>query len=353
MRLSAVLAGFHAVKLLGLAYNAFAFPVLRREFGRSRTTSILVPARDEEHNLRRTLLGFLKQPAAEVLVLDDGSRDGTAEVVRHLSKVDPRLRLVEGRPRPEGWIGKNWACHQLALEAAGDWLVFCDADVKLAPGALPALWRQVDAQSADVFSVFPRQEAATLGERILVPLIDENLLAFLPRILLDLPVPAAAVANGQLIAFSRKAYETVGGHTAVASEIVEDLALGKAARRAGLKLGLALGGDLVRARMYDSYDATVRGFGKSMRAAHLGSDPLLIGSALFHLAAYSLPWLMPGRLWRASAAMGVAQRLIVNAKTGRDSYVEGALVPFTAPAALPVYAMGLRRTARWKGRDYR
>ena len=84
----------------------------------------------------------------------------------------------------------------------------------------------------------PALDANANVERI----IDENLLAFLPRVLLDLPIPAAAVANGQLIAFSRKAYEAIGGHAAVASEIVEDLALGKAARRNGLKLGLALGG---------------------------------------------------------------------------------------------------------------
>lgn len=350
--LSVAIACFHAVKLASLAYNARAFPVLRPS-GRSRPTSILVPARDEERHLRRHLLGWLKQPAVEILVLDDGSTDGTADVVREMSKVDQRLRLVEGEPRPHGWTGKNWACHQLARQAGGDLLVFCDADVRLAPGALPALWYQIDAQDAEVFSVFPRQEANTLGERFLVPLIDEALLGFLPHALLDLPVPAAATANGQLIAFSRDAYEVIGGHVAVSGQIVEDLALARRTRRLGLKLGLALGGDLVRARMYDSYAATVSGFGKSMRAAHRGSDALMIGSALFHLAAYSLPWLVPGRLWRASAAMGLAQRLLVNAKTGRGSYAEAALVPFTAPAALPVYARGLHRTARWKGREYR
>jgi glycosyltransferase involved in cell wall biosynthesis len=352
MALRTAIAAFHAVKLAGLLYNVGAFPVLDRSPGALRPTSILVPARDEERNLQRTLLGLLKQPAAEILVLDDGSIDGTAAVVDRLSKVDSRLRLLKGSPPPPGWVGKNWACHQLSLQASGQWLVFCDADVRLSAGAVAALWRQIDAQRADVFSVFPRQEAETLGERLLVPLIDEVLLEFLPHTLLDQPVPAAAAANGQLLAFSRTAYTTVGGHEAVASEIVEDLALARLARRRGLKLGLALGGDLVRTRMYNGYAATVRGFGKSMRAAHNASSPLLIGSALFHLAAYSLPWLMPGRLWRASAAMGVAQRLIVNAKTGRGSYAEGALVPFTAPAALPVYALGLRRTAQWKGRAY-
>ena len=348
-------AAFHLVKTAGLLANLKAFPVLRPSTSFYVPTSFLVPARDEAQNLPRTLLGLLKQPAEEILVLDDQSADGTADVVRHLGKSDSRLRLLEGTQPPAGWIGKNWACHQLARQAAGDLLVFCDADVTLRPGALGAIWAQISAQRADVFSVFPRQQADTIGERMLVPLIDEVLLAFLPHGLLDLKIPAAAVANGQVLAFTRKAYDTVGGHEAVAGEIVEDLALAHLTRRKGLKLGLALGASLVSTRMYDGYAATVRGIGKSIRSAHADSDALLVASALANLAAYTLPWLRlrRGRAWQVAAALGLAQRVLTNAKTGRASYAEAALVPFIAPAALPVYRLGMRRTARWKGREYR
>ncbi|BCJ77488.1 hypothetical protein CS0771_70320 [Catellatospora sp. IY07-71] len=393
--LAAAVAAYHLVKTAGLVANARSFPVLAtpprvtprtrpaggpspdtrpggdpsagtlprlaREpgtggagaAGRLPRTSLLVPARDEAARLPSTLPGLLAQPADEILVLDDGSSDGTADVVRGFA--DPRLRLLTGAPRPEGWIGKNWACHQLAAAATGDLLVYLDADVTLRPGALDAVWTQVRRQRADVFSVFPRQETGTLGERLLVPLIDENLLGFLPHQLLDLPIPAAAVANGQLLAFRRAAYDRLGGHAAVAGEIVEDLALARLARRTGLKLGLALGGDLVSTRMYDGYRSTVRGTGKSMRAAHGGSDVLLAASAAWHLAAYTLPWLRwrHGAAWRLAAVLGLAERVVSNAKTGRGAYAEAALVPFTAPAALPVYALALRRTAVWKGRRYR
>jgi glycosyltransferase involved in cell wall biosynthesis len=352
--LSHAVAAFHLVKTAGLLANLRAFPSLRPGTFSYVPTSLCVPARDEAQNLPRTLLGLLKQPAAEILVLDDQSADGTADIVRRLAESDSRLRLLQGTPPPKGWIGKNWACHQLAQQATGDLLVFCDADVTLRPGALGAIWAQISAQQAEVFSVFPRQQAGTLGERMLVPLIDEVLLAFLPHGLLDLPVPAAAVANGQVLAFTRKAYDTIGGHEAVAGEIVEDLALAHLTRRKGLKLGLALGGDLVSTRMYDGYAATVRGMGKSMRAAHADSDPLLVASALANLTAYTLPWLRlrRGRAWQLAAALGLAQRVLTNAKTGRASYAEAALVPFIAPAALPIYRLGMRRTARWKGRDY-
>ncbi|HEY2268641.1 MAG TPA: glycosyltransferase family 2 protein [Streptosporangiaceae bacterium] len=354
----AVLA-FHAVKLAGLAANLVMFPVLRLQAaappGACRAdVSVLVPARDEALRLPALLAGLLAQDVTEIAVLDDQSSDGTDAVVLRAAAADPRVRLVRGTPPPPGWTGKNWACLQLAAAARGDILAFCDADVILAPGAVDACWAQMCAQHADVFSVFPRQHTATLGERLLVPLIDDVLLAFLPHCLLRLPVPSAATANGQLLMFRRGAYDRLGGHAAVAGDITEDLALAHRARRAGLRLGLALGGDLVGARMYSGYADSVRGFGKNLRAAHGGHDGTLAATAAWHLLAYTLPWLAwrRGRAWQAAAVLGLAQRVLVNAKTGRGAPGEAALVPVTPLAALPVYALAFRRNARWKGRSY-
>ncbi|GGK02849.1 hypothetical protein GCM10010123_36020 [Pilimelia anulata] len=350
-----LVAAFHAVKVAGLLANLRAFPTLRpAPPGRAGPrTSLLVPARDEALRLPAALPGLLAQPADEILVLDDDSTDDTAAIVAACP--DPRVRLLRGAPLPPGWVGKNWACHQLAGAATGDLLVFVDADVTLRPGALGALHAELDRQAADVFSVFPRQHTGTLGERVLVPLIDETLLAFLPHGLLRAPVPAAATANGQVLAFRRAAYDRIGGHAAVAGGILEDVALARRARRLGLRLGLALGGDLAGTRMYRGYADAVRGLGKSLRAAHGGSDAALAATLAWHLLAYTVPWLRlrAGGAWRAAAVLGLVERLLTNAKTGRGAYAEAALVPLTAPAAAPVYAVALRRTARWKGRDYR
>jgi glycosyltransferase involved in cell wall biosynthesis len=358
--LARAVAGFHAVKLAGVVANLVMFPVLRAQAptGPSRVrrpdTSLLVPARDEAHRLPAALTGLLAQDVTEIVVLDDQSTDATSAVVRHAAEADPRVRLVRGTPPPPGWTGKNWACQQLAMTARGDVLLFCDADVLLAPGAVDACWTHMCAQHAGVFSVFPRQHTVTLGERLLVPLIDDVLLAFLPHYLLRLPVPSAATANGQLLMFRRSAYDALGGHAGVAGDMTEDLALGRRTRRAGLRLGLALGGDLVSARMYSGYRQCVRGFGKSLRAAHGGHDGALAVTAAWHLLAYTVPWLAwrRSRLWRAAAVLGLAQRVLVNAKTGRRTPGEAALVPLTPLAALPVYALAFRRSARWKGRSY-
>lgn len=357
--LAAAVAAFHVVKLAGLANNRRYFPTLRavdpadEQSPRRSHVSILVPARNEARRLPDMLRHLVAQPADEILVLDDESTDATSDIAAGCP--DSRVRLVTGRPKPTGWIGKNWACHQLAGAAAGDVLMFCDADVTLEVGALAAILRQMRDQQADVFSVFPRQTTVSLGERILVPLIDENLLAFLPFQLLSAPVPAAAVANGQTIVFARRAYQAIGGHAAVAGEIVEDLALARRARRFGFRLGLALGGELVSTRMYDGYVASIRGLGKSLRSAHGRSNALLVASAVFNLYAYTVPWLRlgRGRAWPAVAASGLVERILVNRQTGRRCYAEAALVPITAPAALPVYAVALRRTASWRGRTYR
>jgi glycosyltransferase involved in cell wall biosynthesis len=352
--LSRAIVGFHVVKTAGLLANARQFPVLRRgdDTPVRPRISLLVPARDEAARLPRLLPGLLAQPAEEILILDDCSTDGTADVVRASS--DPRLRLLTGATPPTGWIGKTWACHQLARAATGDVLIFCDADVILEVGALDAIWSQMSRQRSDVFSVFPRQITGTLGERLLVPLIDETLLAFLPHPLLDLPIRSAATANGQLLAFRRAAYDRLGGHGAVYDQILEDVAIARRSRRLGLRLGLALGGDIVQARMYEDYVSTVAGLGKSLRAAHAGSRGLLAANAAFHLAAYTVPWLLwnRGPAWRAAAVLGVAQRLLTNAKTGRGAYIEGALVPVAPVAALAVFAVAARERARWKGRSY-
>jgi glycosyltransferase involved in cell wall biosynthesis len=353
--LARAVVAFHAIKLAGVAANLVLFPTLRPQERAGRPEiSLLMPARDEGRRLPAALAGLLAQDVTEIVVLDDQSGDDTAAVVRHAAGTDPRVRLVYGTPPPPGWTGKNWACWQLAGAARGDVLLFCDADVVLAPGAVDACWAQMCAQRAEVFSVFPRQRTATLGERLLVPLIDDVLLAFLPHGLLRLPVPSAATANGQLLMFRRSAYDVLGGHEAVADDLNEDLALARRARRAALRLGLALGGDLVSARMYAGYRESVRGFGKSLRAAHGGRDGALAVTAAWHLLAYTVPWLTwhRGRAWRTAAVLGLAQRVLVNAKTGRGAPGEAVLVPVTPLAALPVYALAFRRSARWKGRCY-
>ncbi|EYB68098.1 glycosyl transferase family protein [Deinococcus phoenicis] len=346
--------GFFAVKAAALLVNALTFPRLRpRPTPAGPRVSLLVPARNEVHNLPHTLPGLLAQGAHEVLVLDDGSSDGTAPVARRLG-----ARVVSGQPLPAGWHGKPWACQQLARAASGDVLIFTDADVFWQPGALGAVLHELARSRADLLSVYPRQLNVTPGERLLTPLVDDVLLTLLPAPLLRFPHPSAAAANGQLMAFRREAYERVGGHALVRAELLEDVAFAGRLKARGGRLALALGQRCVGVRMYRSYPESVAGFGKNAAAVHGRSRTLLLLSAAWHLAAYTLPWLLPARRWRGLTALraaGLLERALVNRLTGRRTpadLAEGFLGPVTPLLALPVYLRALRRRVSWKGREY-
>jgi cellulose synthase/poly-beta-1,6-N-acetylglucosamine synthase-like glycosyltransferase len=362
--------GFLLFKLATLLVNLRSFPVLGKADPASRpqksgsqpSVSLLVPMRDEAATLAEYLPAMLGQSGIhELIVLDDQSGDGSAELADSIlaGPRDPQAsattaRLVRGVPPPAGWVGKNWACAQLAAEAAGDVLVYCDADVRLAPGAIEAVVQAMAEQRADVFSVFPRQLTGSLGEALVTPLIDDVLLCFLPFRLLSMDVPAAATANGSLLALNRRALSELAGFAAVRSEIVEDVAIARRARKAGLALGLALGGDLVQTRMYRTYGAVVTGLGRGLLGVTGGSRLGLVVATGWHLAAYTLPAVaaIGRRRWLLPLGLGVAERLLVGLKCHPRAAWQAVLTPLCPVAFVPVTGQALRKRQHWKGRSY-
>jgi len=336
---------FLALKVAVASLNAVLFPRLRRG-GRSpmrEDAAVLVPARDEERNLPETLPGLVAELPGRVWVLDDGSGDATAAVAARLGAT-----VLAGAPLPPGWLGKSWACSQLAAAVDAGYLVFTDADVRWLPGAVDAV---LDALAdADVVTVFPTQRTPGPALWLTVPLIDDVLLSFLPAPLVDAPVPAAAAANGQVLAFRRDAYERLGGHASVAGEVIEDVALARRAKAAGLRLRILLGDGLVETTMYRSYDELAAGFGKSLLAAHGGSRLLLAADLAWHVAAYTLPAVLAPALpaWRPTALLGAAGRMIVLAATRRPLW-EAAGAPLSPLLGLRP-AWRATRPRRWKGR---
>ncbi len=350
--------GFLLVKLAVLTANLAWFPVLgRRHRGirKQPSVSLLVPMRDEAPWLVEHLPGLLAQSGvSELIVLDDQSRDCSAALARSILAGSATARVVAGTPPPAGWTGKNWACAQLAAQASGQVLVFCDADVLLAPGAVAAVLEAMDEQRADVFSVFPRQLTGSLGEALLTPLIDDVLLCFLPFGLLSADVPAAATANGSMLALNRRALSELAGFAAVRSEIVEDVAIARQARRAGLKLGLALGGTMVRTRMYRGYREAVTGLGRGLLSVSGGSRLRLVAGVGWHLAVYSLPAVAAfgHRRWLMPLGLGLAERLLVALKCHPGAAWQAVLTPLCPVAFVPVAGQALRRRQQWKGRSY-
>lgn len=346
--------GFFALKGAVLLTNALTFPRLKAQPTPTRRprVSLLIPARNEAHNLPRSLPGMLAQGADEVIVLDDASSDDTARVARELGAT-----VVSGQPLPPDWYGKPWACQQLGEAASGDILIFTDADVAWKAGALGAVLHELGSKRADLLSVLPRPECLTLGARVLTPLVDAVILCYLPYPMTQWPQPSLSSGNGQLMAFRRAAYERIGGYSGVRTQILEDTQLARRLKAQGGRLTLALGAESIGVTMYGSYPASLEGFGKNTLAIHLHSRPLLILSGLWHLAVYSLPWLLPTSVpaVRWLRLLGLLERSLVNGVTGRIRPLdlsEGLLAPITPLLALPAYRRALGKRVTWKGRTY-
>jgi chlorobactene glucosyltransferase len=301
-----LLAVFIALVLIGMTFisvvNALVFPRLRPRPGPALEpfVSVLIPARNEAALIGRTVRGLLAQAYSnfELIVLDDNSDDDTAKICRAAGNGDARLKVLSGRPLPGGWLGKNWACHQLAGAARGELLVFTDADVQWAPGALGALVAEMEQEDAGLLTVWPTQQTITWGERLVVPLMALVIVAYLPIPLTHhSPWPAFAAANGQCLAFRRRAYDLVGGHAVVKDKIVEDIVLARRIKMAGQRLRMADGAGLVNCRMYSDWPAVRAGYAKNILAGYGGRVSFLLLATVFHWLVFLVPWLWLALGW--------------------------------------------------------
>ncbi|HNT75309.1 MAG TPA: glycosyltransferase [Anaerolineae bacterium] len=262
--------------------------------------SLLVPARNEAAGIAETVRRLLAQdyPCYELLLLDDHSTDGTADVARAAAGADARLRLLQGAPLPTGWQGKSWACHQLAEAAHGELLVFTDADVAWEPGALARLVGEMQRRGSDLQTVWPTQITVTWGERLIVPLLAFVIVGYLPVLAVHhIPWSIFAAAIGQCLAFRRSAYHAIGGHAAVRASIMDDMAFAKAIKQRRLKLRMADAAGLIRCRMYRHWTEVRDGFAKNILAGHSHSLLLLLLSWAFHWLVFLAPWVWLGLGW--------------------------------------------------------
>ena len=320
------------------AHTAVNAALLRRPVPatpRSRV-SVLLPVRDEAHRVRPCLDALLRQ-GHEVLVLDDGSTDGTADVVRAAG-----ARLLTGAPLPQGWLGKPHACQQLAdaADPASEVLVFVDADVVLSPGAVDAAVALLERLDLDLVSPYPRQDAPG-PTRLVQPLQQWSWLAFLPlRWAERSRRTSLTAATGQLLVVRRSTYDRAGGHAAVRDQVVEDLALLRNVKRAGGRGVVVDGTRIATCRMYDDWQQLAAGYGKSLHQL-----PTAVPLGL--LALTVLPLL--GRHRKQAYAAMVVSRAVAAARTG--SPVADALThPAGVVAATWLWWRSRRSEASWKGR---
>ncbi len=323
-----------------------------------RRVAVLLPLRDEAARVTPCLEALLGQrgvPHLDIVVLDDNSTDGTAEVVRAVA--GDKVRLLTGAPLPPGWLGKPHACRQLA-DAAGDAevLVFVDADVVLAPDAVAG----AVAAMGDVTLLSPYPKIVGAG-RLVQPLLQWSWLTFLPlRAMERSPRPSLAAAGGQWLVADRAGYDRAGGHTAVRDDVLEDIGLARAVKRSGGRIALADGSRLATCTMYTSWPALVEGYTKSLWAS-FGSPAGAAAVVGLLLVLYAAPPFLllsgaaaPAALGLGAYLLGVTGRVVAARATGGRAWPDA----LAHPASVVVFAWLVARSFRlrrrgalvWRGR---
>ncbi|HHU93402.1 MAG TPA: glycosyltransferase [Halanaerobiaceae bacterium] len=249
--------------------------------------SILVPARNEERNIERCVRSLLQQdyPNYEILVLDDESEDRTWEILSNLARDNENLHILKGKPLPEDWIGKCWACHQLSQEARGKYLLFVDADTEHKPSMLRSIIDAAQFYQADLVTGFPYEEVGSFSELLTIPLINWGILAAIPLPLaFAVQHPALSITVGQILLFARDTYDQIGGHVAVKNHICEDMALGRLIKAKGFRWRLVDAGQVSSCRMYTNLEEVVNGLSKTIFGAiNFRTSLILLFSLLLFL----------------------------------------------------------------------
>ncbi len=351
----AVLGTLHqAVNLRGLRRPPVDPPLV------TEPVTVALPVRDEAHRVGPTLAALLAQRGVadlELLVLDDGSTDGTGDVVRRVAGGDPRLRLLRGTPPPRGLPGKPHACAQLAAVARGSVLVFVDADVTLAPHAVAAAVAVLRGAGLDLLSPWPRQLADGAAARLVQPLLQWSWMVSLPlRRAERSPHPALCAANGQFLVADAAALARAGGFDGVDAEVLDDLAVARAVKRAGGRVGVADGSEIAACRMYDGWADLSAGYRKSLWAA-FGPAPASAAVAATLALAYVVPALAALRGSRAGLVgygAAVASRVLAARRSGGRAWPDALAHPVSVTALLGLLASSWRGHRRgeltWKGR---
>jgi glycosyltransferase involved in cell wall biosynthesis len=320
--------------------------------------SVIIPARNEEASLGACLESLISQAGVgfEIIVVNDHSTDRTGEIAASF----PGVRVIEAGPLPQGWTGKNNAVACGAREARGQWLLFTDADTVHLPGSLARALAEAKEHKAEMLSYSPEQIAVTFWEMAILPVVFAELARQFPPAKVSDPASPIAAANGQFILIRRETYDAIGGHAAVAGDILEDVALARRVKASGRKIRFRYAADAVRTRMYRNFGQLREGWTKNL--ALLFPNPGWL--ALKLLLLWIIPWTavslyLTGVLTSPWWMVFVSSPVYLIMRTSRANFTTDMNI-LASLFGMPIFSYLLLRSKRmhrkgtiaWKGRTY-
>ncbi len=340
-------------------FNFISDPKLRR-VNRHYTdqVSILIPVRNEEENILTLLQSIHHQDYKyyEVIILDDDSSDDTFKRCADFAAHHTQFRIIKGDSLPRGWLGKNYACYQLAEQARGNFFLFIDADEQISDGLINSAVHRMYMQKLGLLSLFTNQQMVSFGEKLVTPLMHYILLNLLPlRLIYLIKNYSIAAASGQFMLFDAEIYRNNQWHEQVGDKVVEDVEIMRAVKETGYNGETLLANNMVSCRMYKNYKDAVNGFSRNFLASFnfnvlwfliyivlLVSGPMIVMMTLdFHLIFFM-------------AALIILMRVMVSLCAGQNVWYNIILHPLQMFSLTLIAFLAVQRhltkTIVWKGR---
>jgi len=351
MELSLIISGLALTLTL---FNALTIRVVNNTSSEvAHSVSVLIPMRNEEENVTDCINSIISQVGLkqfEIITLNDHSEDETANLLAKF----PNIKNLDGKPLPDGWLGKSWACQQLADASSSDYLVFIDADVRLSNNAIASAISKME--NWDFISPYPRQIADGFIQRLFQPLLQWSWLASVPLIIgQKLRVKSMAVANGQFLVIKKSAYLKSGGHESIKSEVLDDMMLARQLLSFGFSGGVAEGSQVASCQMYKTAAALVNGYRKSLWNAFgsLIGTFLAIVILLLSSVAPFIAALFGSKIGLVSFVLIVLSRVISSIRTGsipNTALLHPLAIIFLITLILYSWIGKLTNTLTWRDR---
>ena len=344
----------------------------KKNIPKSKLVSILIPARNEADVIESTIKSIINQSYQnyELIILDDNSSDTTESIIQKYAKSNPKIELINGLSLPEGWLGKNWACHQLSEKAEGEYILFIDADTNLDKFILEDSVIALQKEKIDLLSLVPGRDTKLIADHAMKKIISWFIVCWLPmKLAIKLNAPFLSATFGQFMLFKKSSFNDIGGFEAIKDNPVDDFQLGRNIKKNLFKWMLYDAAFRITTRTYNTNKDLISGYSKNIFPA-VGYSISIFVVIFLILISFVLGSTIPIILF----ALGILQNqqlillcisllilLFISWEIVTIRFKYSIFTPFSFPLLISLILLLATRSfidnifysSTWKGRSYR